>query len=110
MIPLDEIAAELGLEEEDVLEFLNDFLEHTEHEDLAALRPALRNGDFAEVRKRAHSIKGAALNLKLAEIGRCAQQIELSSKEPDPQGLESLVEAIDQEMRLLRAWLEQRQA
>jgi HPt (histidine-containing phosphotransfer) domain-containing protein len=76
MIPLDEIAGERGLDPEDVVELLQDFLDYTEGEDLAALRAALATGDFLAGRRAAHSIKGAALNLQLSDIGAAARDIE----------------------------------
>jgi len=65
---------DIGLE--DVVEFISVFLDYTENEDLPALLEGINKRDAEVVRKRAHSIKGAALNLMLSEISSLAAQLE----------------------------------
>ena len=76
MITIEELAEELGIDREDVFEFVSVFLDYTENEDLPALVEGINNRDAEVVRKRAHSIKGAALNLMLSEISSLAGQLE----------------------------------
>ena len=76
MITIEELAEELGIDREDVFEFVSVFLDYTENEDLPALLEGIKNRDAEVVRKRAHSIKGAALNLMLSEISSLAGQLE----------------------------------
>lgn len=76
MITLEQLVEELGIDHEDVVEFVTVFLDYTENEDLPALLEGINSGDCEIVRKRAHSIKGAALNLLLPEISSLAERIE----------------------------------
>lgn len=76
MITVEQLAEELGINHEDVVEFVMVFLDYTENEDLPALLEGINSGDCEIVRKRAHSIKGAALNLLLPEISSLAERIE----------------------------------
>ncbi len=94
MISIDKIASEQGLDREDIIELLEDFLHYTETEDLVALQEALARGDREAMRDHAHSIKGAALNLKLSAIADCARQIETSCDAGDVEGIPGLVEAL----------------
>lgn len=94
MIPLDEIAAEQGLERQDVLELLQDFLEYTQSHDLVVLQDAVDRQALSEARKAAHSIKGAALNLRLEEIASLARQIEEGRDPVTGATLHALVDAL----------------
>ncbi|MDR3603999.1 MAG: Hpt domain-containing protein [Desulfomonilaceae bacterium] len=76
MITIEELTEELGIDREDVVEFISVFLDYTENEDLPALLEGINKRDAEVVRKRAHSIKGAALNLMLSEISSLAAQLE----------------------------------
>lgn len=105
-VPINAIAEELGIEEEEVIEFLVDFLDYTETEDLVGLTEALSGGDAAAVRKRAHSIKGAALNLKLVEVAGLAEQIEKKGQAAkDLVEVPDLVEMIKHQIKGIREFL-----
>jgi HPt (histidine-containing phosphotransfer) domain-containing protein len=106
MIPLEEIAGERGLDPEDVIELLQDFLEYTEGEDLAALRAALASGDIPAGRRAAHSIKGAALNLQLTEIGVTARDIEDTCASGSFEGVPELVTKLAECMIEVRRFLQ----
>jgi len=98
MISIEEIASERGLDEEDVCEMLDLFLEYTQTEELVALGAALNNRAYADAAKRAHSIKGAALNLKLDQIASFAQQIEKKCAASSSDNLESLFEELTRQV------------
>jgi HPt (histidine-containing phosphotransfer) domain-containing protein len=107
MIMIKEIAEERGIDEEDVYELLELFLEYTQTEDLAALREALHNRNHSVAREKAHSIKGAALNLKLTEIVSLAREIENKCDAADLAGVEDLLTAIAHQLRLVDDFLKQ---
>lgn len=103
MIPIDEIAREQGLDPEDVMELLADFLDYSEEQDLESLRDGIRKDDLTLARNAAHSIKGAALNLKLFEIAKIAQRIESMCDAGTFQGLSELYEDLTLNFKALRA-------
>jgi HPt (histidine-containing phosphotransfer) domain-containing protein len=83
------MAAELGLEEEDVRRMVRTFLDSTE-EDLMRLGRAFSKGDTEKIGSIAHHIKGAASNLELREIVEAALGIEENARcglAEDPTGL-----------------------
>ncbi|MEI7449110.1 MAG: Hpt domain-containing protein [Desulfomonile sp.] len=105
MISFKDIAVERGLDEEDVIEFLNDFVDYTNSEDLPSLQEALDAGDHKTVRLKAHSIKGAALNLNLEDIASYAEKIEKKSAAEDLKGVQELLEALTGEMKIVSDFL-----
>lgn len=76
MITIEKLVEELGMEPDEVSEFIGVFLDYTENEDLPVLLEAINAGNAEVVRQRAHSIKGASLNLMLTEISSVAEQME----------------------------------
>lgn len=107
MIVVKEIVEERGIDEEDVHELLALFIDYTRTEDLAPLREALRAGDYSVARDRAHSIKGAALNLKLTEIASLARKIEEKCDVGDLEGVDELVASVADELQMIDAFLKQ---
>lgn len=99
MIPIGEIADERGIDEEDVYEILELFLEYTQTEDLVALKAAVEQGNHALAREKAHSIKGAALNLKLEEIASLARNVEKKCDTSDVEGVQDLLDAITEQLQ-----------
>ena len=69
------IAEDLGLDEKDYLELLDLFLA-TSRGDLETLAAAIAAGDCAQGSFAAHSLKGAAGNIGLAEFSDTARFIE----------------------------------
>jgi HPt (histidine-containing phosphotransfer) domain-containing protein len=106
MISIDKVAAEQGLDPEDVIELLEDFLHYTETEDLVGLHEAFARGEVEAMRDRAHSIKGAALNLKLADIADCAKKIETACETGNLDGVSDLLHTLDAYVKALPAELE----
>ena len=107
MISIDQMAAEQGLDREDVIELLEDFLEYTQTEDLVGLQEAFARSEFDAVRERAHSIKGAALNLKLTDIADCAKKIEAACDTGKLEGVDALVQTLAVHVKNLPAEIEQ---
>lgn len=96
---------ELGIDREDVIEFVSVFLDYTENEDMPALLSGINFGDYEEVRKRAHSIKGAALNLMLSEIASLAGQLEQNAAGGNLDDGLSLYGEILERMKTVKRWL-----
>jgi HPt (histidine-containing phosphotransfer) domain-containing protein len=74
-VNFDKLTETTGLDAQVVIELLEIFSDIT-LTDLEQMRQGLLAGDFEEVCRRAHSIKGAALNLSLNGIVRAASAVE----------------------------------
>lgn len=74
------LAEQVGLEESDYLELLDLFVD-TAFSDLSELQEAIDHLDSEKVWRTAHSIKGAAANLRFSEIFEAAKRLEMSAKE-----------------------------
>jgi HPt (histidine-containing phosphotransfer) domain-containing protein len=92
---LEDAARSLGLDQDEVLDFMKDFVEHTRG-DIENLRLGLQGGDAAAVAEKGHSIKGAALNLYLSDIASAAAEIEKRGKQGNLGGVEALVTSLEQ--------------
>lgn len=106
MIAVDEIAREQGLEPKEVIEFLRDFLAYTKAEELPALKRAVVAGDFRVIKQRAHSIKGAALNLKLERVAEFARDIETLGISGSLDGSDRLMVELETALKDLETWLD----
>lgn len=109
IVPIETIADDLGIEKEEVIEFLHEFLDYTMAEDLPGMKEALHRADSESMGRRAHSIKGAALNLKLQEAARLSAEIENKSLATDLDGLGGLVNLLEHHLNDIRAFLVERQ-
>ncbi len=107
MISLKDIASERGLDVADLIEFISDFIEYSEQEDLKGLREGMDTGDPAAVKSRAHSIKGAALNLGLTDIATIAEKLEKKGAEGSLDGCEDLVKELFKMVGGLRDFIKQ---
>jgi HPt (histidine-containing phosphotransfer) domain-containing protein len=105
MTSIEEMCENLGIDREDVVEFLGVFIDYTENEDLPGLKLAIDNRDVSTVRKRAHSIKGAALNLQLSEIASLAERIEKTAAAESLDGVEAMYTDIQEQMNSVRMLL-----
>lgn len=105
MLRIEEVAEERGLDDRDVIEFLHDFVEFTENSDLTGLKEALAKSDLVAVRERAHSIKGAAVNLKLDRIAELALEMEQRAKAKDLDYLKALVTDLEASLAMLKDFL-----
>lgn len=105
MPTIDQMSEDLGLDREDVVEFLGVFLEYTENEDLPGLKSAIDSSDVLTVKKRAHSIKGAALNLQLNEIASLAERLEKNAGTENLDGATAIYMDILEQMNAVRMLL-----
>ena len=76
---LKELANHLEMEEEEFLELIELFLD-TSTSDLKDLQSAVEKGEGLNAVKAAHSIKGAAANLGMAEIYELTKKIETEAR------------------------------
>ncbi|MBW1995441.1 MAG: Hpt domain-containing protein, partial [Deltaproteobacteria bacterium] len=79
------LARNLGLEENEYLEMITLFVE-VSNSDLDRWEAGLQQSDAEKVRESAHSIKGAAVNLGLQEIGDTAFKVEVNAREKNLTG------------------------
>ncbi len=107
MISLKDIALERGIDVADVIEFINDFIDYSEQEDLKGLQEAVNGGDALGVRSRAHSVKGAALNLGLTAIAKLAETIEKKGAEGSLDGIQNSVDELRKMVQELRDFIKQ---
>jgi HPt (histidine-containing phosphotransfer) domain-containing protein len=98
------LAADIGLEEEEILELVELFFE-TSTSDLDRLKKAVDQNDVKTVAETAHSIKGAAANMRLHEIYEPARQIEKDANEKILDGVMAHVALIDQELQKISTFL-----
>jgi HPt (histidine-containing phosphotransfer) domain-containing protein len=73
-----ELAEELGLEEEEYRELIELFME-TGQADLSQLKTALEAGDAETVSRRAHTLCGSSGNMRLMGLHEAAKRIELAA-------------------------------
>ncbi len=107
MISLEDIARERGIDVADLIEFINDFVDYSEQEDLKGLQEAVNGGDAPGVRSRAHSMKGAALNLGLTDVARLAEYIEKRGAEGSLGGIQDSVNELYNMVKELRNFIKQ---
>ena len=93
MKSIQELAHALGLDADDIRDLLQSFLEMT-RQDIVEMRKACADGDYAGLKAKGHSIKGAALNLSAEEIGALALQIERIAPEEDAAAIAEAVERL----------------
>jgi HPt (histidine-containing phosphotransfer) domain-containing protein len=87
-----ELGENLGLEEEEYLELLELFVDHSAS-DLERLRTAITQGDLDQATKAAHSLKGAAGNLGLTELFETAKKVEMDARD---NRLERITESVSE--------------
>lgn len=73
-----ELAEELGLDEEEYRELIELFME-TGQADLSQLKTALEAGDAETASRRAHTLSGSSGNMRLMELHEAAKRIELAA-------------------------------
>ena len=107
MISIEDIARERGIDEEFVLECLHEFYNYTMTTDFPGLRRAVEENDPTVAAERAHSIKGAAQNLLLNDLGECAQEIVSKCRAGDCSDLLRLTDALERCIGKVGAFLKQ---
>ncbi len=83
---LKELALELGMEQDEMRELLEIFIESSES-DIERLQQAVVEGDAKRVADAAHSIKGASANLGFMDIFSVAKNLEQKARENSLEGL-----------------------
>lgn len=90
MMDFAKLAHDLGLDEDEYAQFLEQFL-RTTHSNIRKLQSAIDSGDVKGVVGAAHNIKGVSLNLGFMEISELAKGVEEKARHNN---LEGLVEAV----------------
>lgn len=103
-IDMNKIAAELGIDQEVVLELLKEYLKEADGL-IGKLEGSLASGDYAVLISTAHTLKGSSGNLRMTPIQEAARAVELSGKEKkDKASIEALVaslKALHEELRTI---------
>ncbi len=97
---LKDLALELGMEQDEMRELLEIFIESSES-DLVKLKQALIEGDAKQVADAAHSIKGASANLGFMDIFSVAKNLEQKARENSLEGLADEVHILKDRLSLL---------
>ena len=87
---INKLAQNIGLEIEDFIEIFEIYRDATTA-DMQELKAALKAGDPQGVSRKAHSIKGASVNLGLNELFELAKEIEDNARESNLNRVEGLV-------------------
>ena len=102
IVDINQAARELCLDYETVREFIVLFLEDGEQEYLFPITAALEQKDFENLKKEAHRLKGAALNLRLVQIGNYAQELEGTASGGNAEACSTLVHALRKVFRYMK--------
>jgi len=94
---LKELSEKLELEEDEFLELVRLFVE-TGSSDLNELQSAIGDKDAQKVARVAHSMKGAAVILGLAEIFESANKMEMNARANDLEGVTGALRSIKEEL------------
>ena len=95
MMELKNLAEKLGLDEEDIIELFELYVETTAS-DLAELKGAHEAKDSPLVHAKAHSIKGASGNLGLDEIYHLAKEIDDRARVNSLDGLKEMIQILEE--------------
>ncbi len=101
---MDELAARVELEVAEYRALLAVFIQAT-RADLGALRRAMSSGQTEAAARAAHSIKGAALNLELTEMGEAAARVEAECLAGRTDGPEQSISLLSSSLEALDALL-----
>ncbi|HSO18298.1 MAG TPA: Hpt domain-containing protein [Desulfosarcina sp.] len=91
---LKDLAEKIGLEEDEMLELVELFLE-TGKADYDQLKIAYDAGDAGQVARRAHTLSGAAGNLGLMPVHEAAKRIEQAALDDRMTAVSADVAALD---------------
>ncbi len=89
----DELMEKLGMNAEEIKELVSLFVE-TCREDLQRMAAAVNDNDARSVSEAAHSIKGAAGNMRFEQIFELAQSIEKDARQRVLAGVRSRMDEI----------------
>lgn len=94
------LASNLGLDEEDFNELLEIFTD-TSFTDIQKIELGLKENNADPVAQAAHSIKGASANLGFQEIASIAQDIEMTAKADNLQGVKEKIDDITKQLETI---------
>lgn len=94
---LRSIAIELQMEESEVAELVDLFITTTLG-DMDKIREALQQNDFEKAAGAAHSIKGAAANMRLETISALARQAETDARKERLDSMEQMLTRLSREI------------
>jgi len=83
---LEDASQNMGLDSAIVKTIVSNFCNSID-KDLESLEDAITQKDFEQIENSSHKIKGAALNLRMEQVAKFAQNIEESSKEKKEQNI-----------------------
>ena len=92
-MPFNELAARLGLEEDEFLELVELYLE-TCSSDMLKLESAVQQGNIQRVVELSHTLKGSSGNLGFMDIFEKAKEIEAKARENIIDGAELSIQSI----------------
>jgi HPt (histidine-containing phosphotransfer) domain-containing protein len=95
-----ELAEQMEMEEGELLEIIGFFLEASAS-DLGKIQSAVEEEDAQKAFRAAHSIKGAAANLRLTAICELAQRMETEARENRLDGAIGAIRAIQENLNQL---------
>ena len=76
LVLIQQALDDLGLEKEDFIEIVQELKSFTK-KTLPKLKVAISTGNFNDLEKIAHSIKGSFKNLRFIEVGKIAENLEI---------------------------------
>jgi len=89
ILAMDELVDRVGDDRAFALELLGDFVRELEGL-LAEISGLVRSGDLAELKAKAHSLKGSSANLSLKELSGRAAAIEAAAEGGDRERVQAL--------------------
>ncbi|OGV37192.1 MAG: hypothetical protein A2020_08395 [Lentisphaerae bacterium GWF2_45_14] len=92
---------EFEFDEQDVNEMLDEFLSNT-HSLLERSSESLKNGTWNELKRTAHSIKGASANLGADMISLLGKELENASFSSDKEKAEAIITEISKALENLK--------
>ena len=99
-----ELAENLGLEEDEYRELIELFIE-TGTADFHKIESGLASSDADQVMRSAHTIKGAAGNLGLADVSDVAKTIEENASNNQLEGLDQAVSTLRTQFEAITAFV-----
>ena len=95
-----DIAARLGIDEEDFIELV-ELLVTTTLSDIDKIKKGVREGNSQDAAAAAHSIKGAAGNLGFDDIFTLAKDMEMQAKQGSLDNFEAYIKDIEEMVKAL---------
>ena len=92
---------EFELDDDDIAEVLNEFLSHTQSL-IKKVSAEIESENWNELKKTAHSIKGASANLGADFISSCGKELESAALSSDKEKASSLISDISKSFETLK--------